>query len=186
MKLIVSIVSLGFLGISASAHAEQRILQQQCKNPTASIIDYGIYEEEIDSQHEEHGVAAGYNNMTYNKRLIQSTTDIPGRENLNFGFRYSLHCEGYNPEEVPVTIRVLHPKMQNPTSKVELTVSEWGDNAWTSYLNYHTGFLFNEPWEIVTGDWTIQVLFKGRKLAEKSFSVSQDTHNPTRDADATK
>jgi len=64
--------------------------------------------------------------------------------------------------------------------------SEWTDNAWTTYLNYHTGFVFNEPWEIVTGEWTIQLLFKGHKLAEKSFSVFSDTHNKSRGSDATK
>lgn len=146
-------------------------LHQQCENPTVKILDFGVYEGEIDSQHEEQGVAAGYNNMSYDKRLIQSTTSIIGKEDLNFGFRYLLQCAGYNPEEVPVTIRVLHPKMRNPINGNERTLSEWTDNAFTSYLNYHSGFIFNEPWEIVAGNWTIQVFHKEQKLAEKSFSV---------------
>ena len=124
MKFIIVVVVLGVIGTVSPTHSEERTIRQLCKNPVASIIDFGIYEGEIDSQHEEHGVVAGYNNMTYNKRLVQSTISLPGREGLNFGFRYLLHCEGYNPEEVPVAIRVLHPKMRNPNNRDERTVSE--------------------------------------------------------------
>jgi hypothetical protein len=137
---------------------------------SAELVDYGLYEHTAVGRERADDVTLGFNTVTTDKRLLVQTDRIPGRLGTNFGFRYKLlgHPPG---ETVPVTIRVVHPELRHPTSGRVFPYSEWTDGAWIGKINWHTGWIFEEKWEIQPGEWKIQLFFAGEKLLERSFEV---------------
>jgi len=150
--------------------------EEECSDPQATIVDYGIYEPNQGSKVDSEGVLLGYNTVVYSKKLVSRVTEVPGKLGLNFGFRYSLKCKDLNVGTVPVTIKVIHPEMKNPDTQKKSTESSWTDGAWTTDINLHSGWNFDESWEIVLGDWKIQVILNDQVLVEQGFKIVENKH----------
>jgi hypothetical protein len=53
--------------------------------------------------------------------------------------------------------------------KLEKTQFEWNDTIGQTAVRTYT---FDNAWEIVPGDWTMEFYYEGRKIGEKRFSVT--------------
>lgn len=159
---IVSLISIAAFEVQA----------QVCELAEATIVDYGIYQQKSSGKKtSQKEVVTGYNTIIYGKKLIRQTNSIPGSLGLNFGFRYSLKCREKMPGTVLVKIQVHHPSIKNPKTAKAFKVSQWEDDASTSKINIHSGWNFDESWEIVLGVWTIRVIYQDKILAEKIFQI---------------
>ena len=71
----------------------------------------------------------------------------------------------------PIHIRVLHPPSRNPATGQTTDRDEWDAPANLGIIRF-TGWRFDEPWEIVPGTWTIEILQQGSVMARKEFIVT--------------
>jgi Domain of unknown function (DUF3859) len=144
-----------------------------CVNAKATIVDSGSYATEKGERAEGKDTAAGYTTAIDGKSLTSSGTRVKAKLGDSFGFRYKLECKGPKSFNTPMTIRTLHPPMTNPKVGKAVTESTWENNAWANHFepNIHSGFRFDERWEMVPGEWTVQVVHEGRVLVEKKFIV---------------
>jgi hypothetical protein len=71
----------------------------------------------------------------------------------------------------PIHIRVLHPPARNPATGQTTDRDEWDAPANLGIIRF-TGWRFDEPWEIVPGTWTIEILQRGTVMARKEFIVT--------------
>ncbi len=99
-------------------------------------------------------------------------TNIPGQVGVKFGFRYVLR--GPNsalPVRMTVVTRLpqrggqLDPKTGQRRFRIdEQVLGRVGGETLS-------GYSFDEPWEIVPGDWLFEVWIGERKMAEQRFRV---------------
>ncbi|HEX3068832.1 MAG TPA: DUF3859 domain-containing protein [Thermoanaerobaculia bacterium] len=71
----------------------------------------------------------------------------------------------------PIHIRVIHPPARNPATGQTTDRDEWDAPANLGITRF-TGWRFDEPWEIVPGKWTIEILQQGTVMARKEFIVT--------------
>lgn len=140
----------------------------------ARISDYGIYESSrvgaVDAEKVAGGLVA-----TEDKKLIKQTDQIDAKLGTNFGFRYILSGPD---EDAEVTIKVKHSTaLKDPKTGEEYLISEWGQWVPVGSVNWNTGWIFEHEWEIVPGEWAIQLYIDDKKLLEKKFIV-RDARKP--------
>jgi hypothetical protein len=139
----------------------------------ARIFEAGIYEARVLAAKTN---ASGVQLQTLdNFRLVQSTTNVPARIGIRFGFRYELFG---SPSNAPVTLTLAgaHPPMTNATGKVE-TVFAYAFNSWIG-----TGFFSNtldQPADLTPGIWTFELWYQGRRLCEQLFLVTPEKGGTT-------
>jgi hypothetical protein len=160
-----------FLVAANTLKAESNV--RPCINAKATIVDSGSYATKKGERSDGKDTAAGYTSIVDEKTLLSTSARVKATLGDSFGFRYTLDCEGPKSFNSPMTIRTLHPPMTNPKSGKTVTESSWDNNAWANHSepNIHSGFRFDERWEMVPGQWTIQVVLKGRVLVEQKFIV---------------
>jgi len=136
------------------------------------IIDFGVLSAQLDRTIEDQTLVQGAHHTMKSSRILKSTTDISAKKGLKFGIRYII--KGFpigSPVKISFVVLYPEPGLTNPgTGKTELQgmvtmVKKIGKIT-------ATGYLFNQDWEMVPGQWTFQIWHDGRKLAEKSFSVN--------------
>jgi Domain of unknown function (DUF3859) len=106
-------------------------------------------------------------------RLLARTDRIPAAVGVRFGIRFIARQPG-GPSIIPLRVRVLHPPTRNPATDRATEREEWDAEANASLPRF-TGWLFEAPWEVAPGPWTIQILDRERDavLAEKTFTVAE-------------
>ena len=136
---------------------------------SAKIVDYGIYSVSTEGKSTDESVAGGLVSTT-GKRLIEETTQLEAKIGTSFGFRYLLSGPDYGAD---VQIKVIHPSpITDPNTGKVFSRSEWGQWVPTDSVNWNTGWLFENDWEIVEGKWSIQLYLDDTKLLEQEFQIS--------------
>jgi hypothetical protein len=104
-------------------------------------------------------------------QLTQRTDRIPGELGKTFGVRFVL-SGGTRPDDEPVDLvyRVDLPEASPAAAKRLEEVAEWTGQAAVGELTW-VGWTFEEPWEIVKGEWILRILYRGSQLAEQRFVV---------------
>jgi hypothetical protein len=164
-RLILVLCSLWAL-MSGPAHAQnvERI----------DVTEFGIYTadttEILHAPRSTTGIAQRVSASSI--RLVKSTTTVPGRLHLRFGFRYRIIGTGDS-----VTLkRVIHipePGVHNPETGKTIVTSEVMANTRIGTMEI-AGYQFGHDWEIVPGTWTIELWEGDRKLASQSFQVVRE------------
>jgi len=136
------------------------------------IIDFGILSAQLDRTIEDKTLVQGAHHTIKSGRVLKSTTDISAKKGLKFGIRYII--KGFpigSPVKISFVVLYPEPGLTNPvTGKTE----RQGMVSMVKKIGKvtTTGYLFNQDWEMVPGQWTFQIWHAGRKLAEKSFLVN--------------
>lgn len=68
--------------------------------------------------------------------------------------------------------RVTHPPIKSPSATAATTVDEWF-SPMNADIPRHTGWSFDNPWEIVPGHWQIEILYQGETLASQGFEITR-------------
>ncbi len=136
---------------------------------SARIVDFGIYED-LKGKKEADSNMAGGRITVYGTKLIKETDQVWAHRGLSFGFRYVL-LDG--PDwDADVVIKVKHPSpLEDPETKKKFSTSEWSQKVRVGNMNWNTGWSFEHDWEIVPGEWLIELYVGDTKLAEKKFFV---------------
>jgi hypothetical protein len=143
-------------------HATMRDLQ---------VVEFGTFRKT-----DEHGRRAapatiqGEANAVVDAVFIERTIDIHATRGTSFGLRVNFIGD---PPGVPVPIkaRCFHPKFTDPATGRSSDVEEWPGTGVTGRSAY-VGYTFDNDWELVSGQWTIQVFVGSTFRVEKTFDVS--------------
>ncbi|MEZ9593084.1 DUF3859 domain-containing protein [Shewanella sp. 10N.261.52.F9] len=157
------------LDISNKATHEQQSLSNLI-SPRVSIIEAGT----ISQKGTQYNVAAS-----------QLVTPTLGQY---IGYRYSVslpkNAQGQidplikNQSQFPITVRMTHPEIVNPKSGKGFTSSSWTDTMFKHDKNLAMWY-FGEPHELVTGRWTLEILYRDSVVAKKSFMLVNMDEKPS-------
>lgn len=75
-----------------------------------------------------------------------------------------------NQIQFPITIRMTHPEIIDPKNGKGFTSSSWTDTMFKHEQNLAMWY-FGEPHELVTGRWTLEILYRNSVVAKKSFML---------------
>ncbi len=139
------------------------------------LIDYGIYE--------VHRVEARQNKNTGDGRvwgvdecrLLHKTDVIPMKLLTSFGVRFILYSKLANNDIkniIPVNVKVKHPAFTNPDTNKESVQEEWISLQAPGKMIY-IGYKFDRQYEMVPGEWTIELRHNNELLIEKKYIVQQ-------------
>ncbi len=141
--------------------------------PAGTVQAYGILNVVTDEKVERApGTTSGERRTAERAFVGEQTEKIPARLGVRFGFEYRL--TGLPKDEVVVLRKVLvHPLIKTPDGKekrgyavnLKRQTTEEG-TRWG-----FTGYGFDHEFELVPGDWKIELWFKDVKLTEQVFKV---------------
>ncbi len=116
---------------------------------------------------QDFGILGG-TSLDKSRPIIESTTRIPAKLGLGFGLSFSFNAP--DGRSAMLTYHFLSPPRRDPaTGRV---VERQTMHGATSPGGPHwIGFDFDEPWELVPGEWTLSILHGDRPLARRSFQV---------------
>jgi hypothetical protein len=103
-------------------------------------------------------------------KLEKQTNRIPARLKSKFGFRYVVHGE---PAGAPVRLhfRYLFPQIKDQASGKEMNSYDMSAVAKLEDRNPQMLWDFGQPSELVSGEWTFQILLGEQIILEKKFEV---------------
>ena len=97
-------------------------------------------------------------------------TPWPAEQGINFGFQYSVNS---TPKGKPIRIRSIirfpEPGLVSPRGKVYKESVEHKEVK-IGHRSLH-GYGFDEPWEIVLGEWVFEVWYNKARLIRKTFTI---------------
>lgn len=142
----------------------------EVKVTAAEIVEYGIYAAEIQTaKRDSKGVLQS--NLG-NIRHVATTTTVPARHGVRFGFRYKI-IGTPDGATIPIRIVTVFPPigLSPPNMPQPIHNSESNQTLKIGDTRYHD-YGFDDPWELVPGSWIIQIWYGKNKLAEKNFTVT--------------
>jgi hypothetical protein len=158
--------TLMILGICLSIHLIA--CSSKIKVEAIKIVDYGLYEREITKRVKtEYGAA----DFIKNVKLVEKTEKIPAKIGTSFGLQFLV--EG-KPKGEAVVLKIVllfpQPGLRNPkTDKIYHKLE--GPNKCMIGETSYTGFEFEQEWNLVPGEWKIQLWYNDKMMAEKAFSI---------------
>ncbi len=133
------------------------------------IIDYGILKVEKEIRNHTASGSADHVTEVLYKNVSNTTNIIPLKKGLTFGYVFKI-LPNTKSETIEIYVIGIHPAMKKQShSKIE-TSYKYKDSIQLGKERY-AGYTFNEDYEMVEGDWKIQIWFNERMLCEKSFKV---------------
>lgn len=133
------------------------------------LIRFGIYTLDVaSSERDSNGVLQ---NVVQNPRLALSTTTVPAKIGVTFGIEYKVvgTPDGAQIEMRKVT-RFPAPGAKPPGASQALTSNA---RPVTRVLNqvHFSSYTLEEPWELLTGTWAIELWYEDRKIGEQQFTL---------------
>jgi hypothetical protein len=136
----------------------------------AVIGRYGIYQSDVTKKEPAAKAAAGYKTVSENIVFMLQTDKIMAAAGTKFGFEYIIQGSPEG-DKVDLMVKYLHPPMTNPASGKTFAGQDIITEQRTIGGPELIGYEFDEAWEIVPGQWTIQLFYGDKKLAEKTFQI---------------
>jgi len=129
------------------------------------LLDYGLLNISGKKTIDKSTTATGKHNVVDGIEFYNKTTDIFPNLKDTFGIKYQVNG---TPEGkiAKFTFKVLHPPIKGrtmSTAKVKATVGSWRADFYT----------FDEKYELVEGEWKMQIWDKNQMLLEKTFTVKK-------------
>jgi Domain of unknown function (DUF3859) len=161
-RWIVALIALG--AMYQSSFAQTPVIK------TVEIVAYGIYSADLQSsQRDTQGVLQ---NVSQNFRLVTATTAVPAQIGTRFGFNYKV---GGTPTGKTVSLKkvtVYPPEgLRSPNVAQSLKHSDTTVTPTIGQQSY-AGYRFDDPWELVPGQWRMELWDGDRKVAEQTFTVT--------------
>jgi hypothetical protein len=166
MKMLVAASVMLLVSLSSFAETDLQI-------SVAEINGYGVFETRSSSRRTGFTKSTIAADSVSGVRFSEFTKEIPGRLGVNFGFLYRINTSPRGQKlKIRSVIRFPEPGLQNPRGhlyeeSVERRSITIGDNI------LH-GYGFDEPWEVVPGDWVFEIWHKDARIIRKTFTVVVD------------
>jgi uncharacterized protein DUF3859 len=147
-----------------------------CHGQRTTIDDFQIVEFGTFQKSDERGTMAasgsvqGQAHAVADAVLLEQTTDIHAKRGTSFGLRVSFSG---NPsgERVSIQAKCHHPKFTDPATGRSREVEEWPGIGVMGRSGY-VGYTFDNDWDLVPGQWTIEVSVGSTFRVGKTFNVS--------------
>ena len=148
------------------------VVSARAVEPTrVEIVEHGIYTLDIDATtHDANGIGQ---NQVSNICHVSTTTMIPMKPTLTFGFRYRVWGPSTDGIERLTKVVTFPTEVTPPGAPKPLKSYAEVFSARISMVGY-IGYGFDEPWELMRGIWTFQLFQRGRLLAEQNFTIVDD------------
>jgi hypothetical protein len=135
---------------------------------SVTIVEHGLYTADVAGQ--QRDATGVVTNMLDNICHVATTTTVPMRPHVHFGFRYRV--EGASAGEmVDLTLAVTFPEPVRPTAAPGALRRHQRQAVIPVGAVSYTGYSFDRDWEFVPGIWTLDVLQGEQRLAGMSFTV---------------
>lgn len=160
MRNLLSLLLLAAVSSAAGAQTIQRI----------EIAEFGIYHSKTTKVIAAPGTATGTKEQVSDIKLVEQTTTVPARLGVEFGFRYKIIGHIGSKVKLKMVWLIPQPGIRNPKTgnTIVRDESDWDRTIGSKYFQSYS---FDNPWEIVTGTWTLEIWDSNRKLASQSFNV---------------
>ena len=136
------------------------------------IVSQGTYRVEVGEATADPDAPTGQISAPATFTLIEATTDIAAGLGVEFGLEYRIVGE---PEgvEVPLDFVISYPApgLMDPDSSEPLLSTALARPKTIGKVEY-LGYGFENDWELVAGTWRFTISYRGRTLAERSFTVT--------------
>lgn len=156
---------------AAQAQLFEFLREKKPAVPTVQRVDiteFGIYTTSTQNKQPAPGTAAGALEEESNITLLQSTTTVPARLGVEFGFRYKVVGPAPGAVNLKNVTVIPPPGIRNPTTgNVTLTsvFNQDRDVGGEYYRLYH----MTDLWEVVVGVWRLELWDGDRNLASQGF-----------------
>jgi hypothetical protein len=162
VSILLSFLIAATLSAAAQAQQVQRI----------EIRDVGIYDVENRGTVDAPGVPiVHHRNISGETKLVRRSNIVPATIGTHFGFRYSIVG---NPNGAAVNLRMVgqYPSggAHDQTTGQTLKGWEFVSPAILGAESYYD-YALEQDWELIPGNWTLEIWQGNRKLAEQSFTV---------------
>jgi hypothetical protein len=135
------------------------------------IVDYGIYS--AHTQQQWRGPDGLLRNNWVDICHVATTTKVPARLQLILGLRYRIKGEQEG-EFAELQVITIFPSPIKPPGNAQ-PIGRFESNGPREIGETHfAAYAFDEPAELVTGRWTIEIWHRGRKRLEEAFDVVAD------------
>jgi hypothetical protein len=162
MKVIYQLIFVFVLPLSLLGQEEVRVIG-------AKITEFGIYQARVLTD-ETNATGVKLQGLDEFK-LPKSTTNVPARIGIRFGFRYEILG---TPTNAPITLTMVgkHPPIKNEATGKTETKDTYRLSSWIGKT--YTSNSLDEESDLVRGEWTFEVWYEGKKLCGQSFLVVPD------------
>ncbi|WP_169308238.1 DUF3859 domain-containing protein [Ferrimonas aestuarii] len=119
-------------------------------------------------------VAAGSILERKGRQYASGFRNVLADKNDFIGIQYSVAWpEGIDvnkmPKQLPIMVRVTHPELTAPSGQ-KFSQSQWQDNMYINDGNLAM-WQFTEDWEMVSGRWQFEVIYKDKVVAKDAMLV---------------
>jgi len=161
-RVLLPLLLAGCLPLTLFAQAEIHVTG-------AKITEVGIYESKVVTD-QTNSVGIKLEGLD-NFKLVLSTTNVPARIGITFGFRYEILG---TPTNAPIILTMVtkHPPIRNLVTGQDETTDTYPLKSWIGKT--YTSCSFDEKSDCVPGTWTFEVWYEGKELCEQSFGVTPD------------
>jgi hypothetical protein len=142
--------------------------------PRGKLVSYGVFEIENRRSEEDHRVQRY--RVHARITIFGNTSQIPLRKGVSFGIKYAMKGLPQR-ADVSITKVVRHPRLTTPEGN-KLTAQRWlvptrtnDDGKLSGYQGYELAY----DWELVPGEWTIQLWYEGKKVVAQRFTLQEQT-----------
>jgi hypothetical protein len=161
MRIALAWLFLSFAttGVLAQAPTIQRI----------EILEYGLYTgDETACRRDDLGIQRC---QRTNVRHAATTLTVPAERGVQFGIKF-VAVGAPSGETVAVKRLWIFPPrgLNSPASKGPLLRLDRDDTVTIGKPDF-TSYIFDDPWELVPGTWTLEYWVGNRKLLSKSFTI---------------
>ena len=166
-RIVASLILL-----AAAASAETTKTPEGPTIEKIEITEYGVYSASVQESKRD---AKGILKSTLGEiKLAEQTRLVPMRLGVRFGIRFKPvgTPDGAHVEIKKVTTfppgGLKKPSGETLTESRSVLKKDLGTASYTDYG-------FDDPWELVEGDWTIELFDGDRKLASETFTVYDES-----------
>lgn len=164
-------LGIAILALAVLMAVARPSLGQAVRVDRIELLDVGLYRAERAGQMGAPGSVAGNINRLSSVTFYERTTRVPATVGTRFGVRFDLIGE---PARAVVPLRAIWrfpaPGLREPgsgkvyTESVETFASPIGEPR-------QRGYGLDEEWELVPGDWTLEILHGQRRLLAQTFTL---------------
>ena len=161
LGVLAALVSIAVGGASA----------QQARLDRIEVIQSGLYTATIARQDSSLGSPTGKAAMLDSPTFYSDAARVPAQIGVRFGFQYRL-VGSPSGRDVPLrgVWHIPAPGITNPVSGNTYRESARDFTAPIGDTQIH-GYGFDQPWEIVEGNWVLEIWHGKRLLASRTFVV---------------
>jgi hypothetical protein len=141
----------------------------------ALLLDYGVIENKTLYAKGSDATNIGSVSVVRDPVFTQTTDQITTKLGRRFGMSYVVKG-GQHGRSSSLRIRITHPPITNPQNGHMTEVDSW-DTPFVFGQKSMDGWIFEYPWEMVPGNWKIEVLSGEDVLLAKVFTVADPAVN---------